>query len=116
MTIAEARQICKERLGRIPRDILIISILILVALLSFGLGYLAGKDTANGQGSLSVTTSPLVLTTNDTVVVASKSGTRYYLGWCAGAERIAEENKVWFAGADLALASGYTPAANCAGL
>jgi hypothetical protein len=115
-TIAEARAKCKERLGKIPRDILIISILILVALLSFGLGYLEGKDVGVGQGSLSVRTSPLINTANDGAVVASKTGTKYYLGWCGGADRITEENKVTFASAHIAEAAGYTPAANCGGL
>lgn len=55
MTIAEAREKCKSLVGRVPRDVLIISIIILVALFSFGLGYLAGLDAAQTQGkSISV--------------------------------------------------------------
>lgn len=48
--------------------------------------------------------------------VASKSGTKYYLPTCAGANRIKEENKVWFATAGEARAKGLEPAANCPGL
>lgn len=48
--------------------------------------------------------------------LASKNGTRYYLPTCAGAKRIKEENKVWFATVEEARAKGLTPAANCPGL
>ncbi len=44
MTIAEAREKCKSLVAKVPRDVLILAILVLVALLSFGLGYLAGLD------------------------------------------------------------------------
>ncbi len=45
--------------------------------------------------------------------VASKSGSKYYLPSCGGAERIKDENKVWFATKEEAETAGYTPAANC---
>ncbi len=48
--------------------------------------------------------------------VASKSGTKYHLPWCSGAQRIKEENKVWFKTKAEAEAAGYTPAANCKGI
>lgn len=48
--------------------------------------------------------------------VASKSGTKYHLPWCSGAQRIKEENKVWFKTKADAEAAGYTPAANCKGI
>lgn len=48
--------------------------------------------------------------------VGSKNGTVYHYPWCSGAQRINEENKVWFATAELAAAAGYRPAKNCAGL
>jgi hypothetical protein len=48
MTIAEAREKCKSLVAKAPRDVLIIAVLILACLLSFGLGYLAGLD-ALGQ-------------------------------------------------------------------
>ena len=115
ITIAEARQICKNLVGRVPRDILIIVILILAALCSFGLGYLAGLDAGQGSG-LSVETSPIVATSSDGRVLASKSGTKYYLPWCAGAERITDENKVWFTSSAAASNASYAPSANCKGL
>lgn len=48
--------------------------------------------------------------------VGSKSGTKYHLPWCSGAERIKEENKVIFATKEEAEKAGYTPAANCKGI
>jgi hypothetical protein len=49
-------------------------------------------------------------------VVASKTGAKYYLPWCATAKRIKPENQVWFASQEAAKAAGYEPAANCKGL
>ena len=44
MTIAEARDKCKSLVAKVPRDVLILSILVLASFLSFGLGYFAGLD------------------------------------------------------------------------
>ncbi len=49
-------------------------------------------------------------------VVGSRSGTTYHLPWCSGAQRIKEENKVWFASREAAEAAGYHKAKNCKGL
>lgn len=49
-------------------------------------------------------------------VVASKSGTKYHLESCPGANSIKEANRLVFASAAAARAAGYTPAANCKGL
>ncbi len=114
MTIADAREKCKKYLARIPQDVLLVIVLILACLASFGFGYLAGRDT--GQGSdLSLMPSPLVATTSGSVV-ASKNGTKYYLPWCAGVDRISDANKVWFASVETAQAQGYAPASNCKGI
>lgn len=116
MTIAETREQCKNLIGRIPRDVLVISILVLASSLSFGLGYLAGVD-AQEADSLTVThslsTTPSTSTTTGGQVVASKSGTKYYLPTCTGAERISDGNKVWFVSAFAAEKAGYSRAANC---
>ena len=48
--------------------------------------------------------------------VASKNGSKYYLTTCAGAERIKDENKVYFGSAAEARAAGYEPAVGCPGL
>ncbi|MFN3692713.1 MAG: Ada metal-binding domain-containing protein [Candidatus Paceibacteria bacterium] len=64
----------------------------------------------------STTPPPVSLTAETAKYVGSKSGTKYHLMTCAGAKRIKEENKVFFATAAEAEAAGYTPAANCPGL
>lgn len=46
-------------------------------------------------------------------IVASKNGSKYYLLSCAGANRIKEENKVYFTSVDEAERAGYGPASNC---
>lgn len=126
MTVAEAREKCKSLVGRAPRDAVIVAIIVLASSASFGLGFLAGQGA--GQGSsrgVVVETSPLVaspaekpVATGRAVerVVASKNGTKYYLPDCAGASRISDANKVWFASADAAVKAGYELAANCKGL
>ena len=130
MTIAEARQICKTWIGQVPRDALIVSVLLLSVSASFGLGYLAGRDGV-GKDGMSIEIIPA----SEAVVagpasaqgyggaqqgsgtyVASKNGSKYYLMTCSGVARISEANKVWFASAAAARAAGYAPAANCPGL
>jgi hypothetical protein len=118
MNIADMREKCKGFLARIPRDVLSIGVLVIVASLCFGLGYLAGLDagspTQTGQGNdLVIETTPPAAAAAAGYVVASKSGTKYYPQDCAGANRITEANKVWFASAAIAETAGYAPAANC---
>ncbi len=117
MTIAEAREKCKSLMAGVPRDLLLLGILILAVSLSFGLGYLAGRDansaSQGGQGS-SVLENPLAAATStDGYVVAAQGGTKYYFQSCAGAARISETNKIWFVSATAATAAGYTLAAHC---
>lgn len=134
MTIAEAREKCKSLVVKVPRDVLLVAILVLASSASFGLGLSAGRDTA-GQGSTlqieglqadtgggiqpsaDMSQSPPGVSTGATgQVVASKNGSKYYLPSCAAANRISEMNRVWFASPAAAAAAGYTPAANCPGL
>lgn len=126
MTIAEARQKCKTWIEWVPRDVLVVGILVLSASASFGLGYQAGRDAA-GQGSMTIeVTGPVTDTAQAGLpaeagakageYVASKNGTKYYLTTCSGAARISEANKIWFVSAAAARGAGYAPAANCPGL
>lgn len=119
MTISETREKCKSLIGKMPRDVFIIAILLSASSLSFGLGYLAGLDA--GQTSpisleTSSDTSSFSTTTALGQFVASKTGTKYYLPTCAGASRISTANKVWFSSVAAAVKAGYSPAANCTGL
>jgi hypothetical protein len=112
---------CKLKVGPYEKDIILIIIIFLVALISFGLGRLSkiGESRApitienlnkveplTGQGS----------TLANKTIVASKNGTKYHYVWCSGASTIKEENKVYFSTVEEARSAGYTPAANCKGL
>lgn len=69
-------------------------------------------DILNGTTGKSLTAN----TPNEGFIVASKTGKKYHFPWCASAQTIKEENKIWFATKEEAEAAGYTPAANCRGL
>lgn len=114
MTIAEAREKCKGALAKIPRDILMISIIFLASGASFALGYLAGIDAERGQGDAAVLAPIPEPPGTAAQVVASDGGTKYYVPSCVGAKAISEAHKVWFASPEAAEAAGYTRATNCA--
>lgn len=123
-------------------DLYLGAVVILVGLLSFGLGHLSGLSNIQpvvsicSEASLKEVSSvdkkdlteasfsdvPLKasveegMQTQEGGYVASKNGGKYHLPWCSGAQRIKEENKVWFKTKAEAEAAGYTPAANCKGL
>jgi hypothetical protein len=115
MNIAETREKCKAIVAKIPRDMLILAVLVLACLASFGFGYMAGFDAGQDKGGWPQTAS-FIATSTPGAVVASKSGMKYYLPQCAGTGRITDANKVWFPSAEAAQAVGYTPASNCDGL
>lgn len=141
MTIADMFAHSKARIRALPPHVSTLIILVLSTTAAFGLGMLAerdmkqehsgaGKMLAPGAPGFSVEVegqvagpSPLPalpeapnLGTPGVGYVASKSGTKYYLPTCSGVGRIKEENKVWFATVEDAVAAGYTPASNCPGL
>lgn len=112
MSITETLEKCKNAVPTIPRDILIMLILIVSSGASFALGYLAGRDEGQGSDQMAVSQTAIEATTTG-LFVASKSGTKYYHAQCAGARRIAPDNKVWFATAAAAVSAGYAPATTC---
>jgi hypothetical protein len=115
MSIAETRDKCKAVVAKIPRDTLILSVLVLASTLCFGFGYLTGLDAGTADSSWPATTF-FAATSTEGAVVASKSGMKYYLPSCAGVNRISDENKVWFPSKEAAETLGYSPASNCDGL
>lgn len=50
------------------------------------------------------------------VLVGSENSDIFHFQWCSGAQRINEENKVYFSDRKQAREAGYTPAQNCPGL
>ena len=108
----------KKLVSGIPRDVLLVGVLVLVASASFGFGILVGQDTGL-RTPFSVcdsTATPKAVQDAGGEVVASKTGTKYFLPWCSGAKNISSENLVTFSSAEEAKAAGYAPAANCKGL
>ena len=110
--------------------IFMVLLLLLVGIVSFGLGRQSVIEKPVNMGSEQP--AGIVLTQmKDTVaqktesaqaeagktrVVGSRSGTKYHLLTCPGAKQMKEENKIFFDSITLAKAAGYTPAANCPGL
>ncbi len=104
-------------------------IIILVALLSFGVGRITGGggtepirieyDKSMGTANLPQTasaisaTKPLSLPTTSGSIYASSKGEKYHYAHCSGWKRISEANLLTFPTAEAAEASGYTLALNC---
>lgn len=112
MTIAEVRDKCKALGAKIPRDYLILGVLVLASSLSFMLGYLSGRE-AGQESAFSITVSPASEIGAEGQVVASKNGTRYYPPDCPAAGRLSDANKIWFASPAAAEEAGYAAATNC---
>lgn len=108
-------------------------LLVLVAVVSFGLGRESVRTEASipvllsaGSSSTQTTgvyidaatsTTQAILENEKAVqVVGSRSGTKYHLPTCPGAAQIKDENKIVFETIVAAKAAGYSPAANCPGL
>jgi len=113
-------------------DIFIVFIVIVVGFASFGLGRLSKDAVSSGYMSEGAGNVPMeagermrvsggaAISSADVgqngEVVASKNSDKYHYPWCSGAERIKEENQVWFASTDEARVAGHVPAGNCKGL
>ena len=112
-------------------DIFIFLVIIFVGFGSFGLGRLSSQTAKINSGINLSNISAQATPTNQTVtnsketeptmvsggqLVASKNGGKYHFPWCSGAQRILDENKIWFNSSNEARSQGYEPAANCKGL
>lgn len=67
-----------------------------------------GSPQASSEPSPRATAKPL-----DMRVIVSKNSDKYHYTWCASANRIKEENKIWFNSDKEAEARGYILAGNC---
>ncbi|MEX2013530.1 MAG: hypothetical protein WD897_01280 [Parcubacteria group bacterium] len=137
MNIAEIVSYDKDgQIERLPlfRKLFLVLTIVLVALLSFGIGRLsvagnrepirieydpeisnAQLPTREAAGVIkAVQVVPLPRSSvQQSEVVVSKNGARYHYSHCAGAKQINEENKIIFPTSRDAEAAGYTLAANC---
>jgi len=103
------------------KDLILAAVIILVALISFGLGRLSKIGESRVPitiENLSTITQTEKITDNKIMgnYVASKNGTKYHYPWCSGAQSIKKENKIWFSTVEEAQKAGYQPASNCKGL
>ncbi|MBU4536754.1 hypothetical protein KJ603_01790 [Patescibacteria group bacterium] len=105
-------------------------LIILIAFSSFGLGRLSFLE--ENQSSINVINQNIIeqnqasifssLQSEDStpastgMYVASKNSDKYHAPWCSGAQRIKEENQIWFQTKEEAEKAGYTPASNCKGI
>ncbi len=115
------------------QDIFIIATIVLIALISFGIGRLTapkrepieikGMEKANIQDLM----MPDKISSAESddkkeelnyqgKVVGSIKSDKYHLPDCPGAKQISEENKIWFESIEAAEKAGYKPAGNCPGL
>jgi len=111
-------------------DIFIIGVIILVALIAFGIGRLSAPKTEpiqikNLEKASVEELSPFAPkgasedkegSDYQGKVVGSKNSDKYHLPDCPGAKQIAEKNKIWFNSIEEAEKAGYKPAANCPAL
>lgn len=125
---------CKGFFGSTDnQDLFIVLVIILSSLASFGLGRLSKieesktpiiiENSASNSASVIMAGSsagkPSLTETKIQTgggYVASKNGTKYYLPWCGGAQKISQKNKITFASKEEAEKAGYQPAANCKGI
>ena len=112
------------------KDIIIVIIVILVGLGSFGLGRLSKNAPNNGlkieyrnqEGNItkatespqfSPQTSKVEINTNGKAFFASNRGTKYYPLGCNAGKTIKMENRIYFSSSEEAQRSGYTPSTSC---
>lgn len=123
-----------EKVFKISDGLFIVLLLVLVAVGAFGLGKISAYEkrevpisvikneervlaSISEQKLASIASS--IQKTDERpkdMIVASKNGKKYYYIWCSGADRIKEENKIWFATVEEAKSHGLEPASGCTGL
>lgn len=131
--LSEIIKLCK-RIGAWvkinEKELFLFAVIVLVAIISFGLGRLSKireektpititETTVNNSGQPYLAgrqAATLTRENNDKTFVASRNGKKYYYAWCDSAKTIKEQNRVWFSSAEEARKSGYQPAENCKGL
>ncbi len=124
------------RIPKVPtKDIIIGLIIILVGTASFALGRIsklfdthepikieygdtlhAGATTSQAAAVVGSKPEKIEAPKGSEIVVAAKTGSKYYYPTCSGANRIKSENKITFNSIEEARKAGYTPSSTCKGL
>ena len=116
VSIADLISQCKKYLEKWLLDWGIAVIVVLVAVISFGLGRLSVAEERRPSVAVNTASTSAETATIEGTLVASRNGTAYYFPWCSGASRISEANKIWFQTEADARQAGYHAAKNCKGL
>jgi uncharacterized protein YdeI (BOF family) len=124
--LSRFKNFCKDK----QSDLFIIITIILVTLISFGIGRLttpktepiqiknlekASVEDISGEQSSSAASDAAAEDKGNYQgqVVGSKNSDKYHLPDCPGAKQISEQNKIWFNSTAEAEKAGYKPASNC---
>jgi hypothetical protein len=104
----------KNKLRYIPFDFFIAILIALIGFSSFALGWIARGE----QKTHDVRVEEIPFSNSETVglFIGSVNSDKYHYRWCAGAERISPENRLYFNSVEEAQVAGYEPASNCSGL
>jgi len=109
----------KEFIKAYEADIVLVIGILLVSVISFGLGRLSARRVEHvpiqveEASGLTKVCQPQPQSSKLSPLVASKNGTKYYFPWCSGVKLIKEANKISFGSEDEAKEAGYELAANC---
>ena len=120
--LSESIKLCKRLFVKATenqKELYLAVVIILVAIISFGLGRLSKireEKTPITIENIESDANKAVENKNDKIFVASKNGKKYYYAWCESAKIIKEQNRVWFSTQAAAEKAGYEPASNCKGL
>jgi hypothetical protein len=98
------------------KSIALVAIIVLACGASFGLGRLSVAEQARADDNVEIIVPKLNTLNVDESrfkFMGSKNGTKYYPIGCKSANRIKDENKVYFNSVEEATDGGYSPAAGC---
>jgi len=114
------------------KDNLLVVVIALGLLGSFGLGRLSNESSVHpividykepsGSANALSAVDPLGFTleasktealSSSKAIVASKRGSKYYFIWCSGAKSLSEANKIYFDTEESARAAGYEISTTC---
>lgn len=117
-TIAQLLRRFKAQLPYVPYTVVVVAIISIVGVSSFALGWIARGANEHHTVQFSNTTIPVNTAGvhQSAVFVASENSDKFHYRWCAGAERIHADNKIFFTTREEARAAGYEAAENCPGL
>ena len=118
MNIQETALKIKGYTESLVRDWGLVAVVVLLGLVSFGLGRFSAFEDV--RPPVSILAAPSEARPSGrymgALLVASRTGSVYYYPWCSGAQTIAAANQVWFSSRADAERAGYRASKSCKGL